>query len=160
MYDNLQEKYKNSVYQIVFLKICAGPSNFHFNSTIRKKIHWVVQLFGDKVIERFSLTSRIEHPNQFSHILMQHQTVNKTKTSSLFFNMASFSDRNYDNPTLFHKIHHFPERNYHIVMIKFFSSSFRVNIISLFQEQRQRSISIFGFKVLFGAPFGKVNKRK
>ena len=63
MYDNLQEKYKSSVYWIVFLKICSGPSNFHFNSTIRKKIHWVVQLFGDKVIERFSLTSRIEHPN-------------------------------------------------------------------------------------------------
>ena len=42
MYDNLQEKYKNSVFQI--LKICK-------------------QLFGNKVIERFSLTSQIEHPN-------------------------------------------------------------------------------------------------
>ena len=61
MYDNFQEKYKNSVFQI--LKICKAFSNFDFNSTIRKKIHWVVQLFGNKVIERFSLTSQTEHPN-------------------------------------------------------------------------------------------------
>ena len=61
MYDNLQEKYKNSVFQI--LKICKAFSNFDFNSTIRKKIHWVVQLFGNKVIEIFSLTSQTEHPN-------------------------------------------------------------------------------------------------
>ena len=61
MYDNLQEKYKNSVFQI--LKICKAFSNFDFNSTIRKKIHRVVQLFGNKVIERFSLTSHTEHPN-------------------------------------------------------------------------------------------------
>ena len=61
MYDNLQQKYKNSVFQI--LKICKVFSNFDFNSTIRKKIHWVVQLFGNKVIEIFSLTSQTEHPN-------------------------------------------------------------------------------------------------
>ena len=60
MYDNLQEKYKNGVFQI--LRICKALSNFDFISTIRKKIHWVVQLFGNKVIERFSLTSHIEHP--------------------------------------------------------------------------------------------------
>ena len=36
-------------------------SKFDFNSTIRKK-HWAVQLFESKVKERFSLTSRIEHP--------------------------------------------------------------------------------------------------
>ena len=35
MYDNLLEKYKNSVFQI--LKICKAFSNFNFNSTIRKK---------------------------------------------------------------------------------------------------------------------------
>ena len=35
MYDNLQEKYKNSVFQI--LKICKALSNFDFNSTIRNK---------------------------------------------------------------------------------------------------------------------------
>ena len=61
MYDNLQEKYKNSVFQI--LKICKVFSNFDFNWTIRKKIHWVVQLFRNKVTERFSLTSQTEHPN-------------------------------------------------------------------------------------------------
>ena len=61
MYDNFQEKYKNSVFQI--LKICKVFSNIDFNSTIKKKIHWVVQLFGNKVIERFSLTSQTEHPN-------------------------------------------------------------------------------------------------
>ena len=61
MYDNLQEKYKNSVFQI--LKICKVFSSFDFNSTIRKKIHWVLQLFRDKVRERFSLTSQTEHPN-------------------------------------------------------------------------------------------------
>ena len=53
MYDNLQEKYKSSAFQI--LKICKVFSNFDFNSTIRKKIHWVVQLSGNKAIERFSL---------------------------------------------------------------------------------------------------------
>ena len=37
MYDHLQEKYKNKVFQI--LKICKAFSNFDFNSTIRKKIH-------------------------------------------------------------------------------------------------------------------------
>ena len=61
MYDNLQEKYKNSVFQI--LKICKAFSNFDFNSTIRKKIHWVGQLIGNKVMERFSLTSHTECPN-------------------------------------------------------------------------------------------------
>ena len=49
IYDNLQEKYKNTVFQI--LKICKALSNFDFNLTIRKKIHWVVQLFGNKVME-------------------------------------------------------------------------------------------------------------
>ena len=61
MYDNLQEKYKNSVFQI--LKINKAFSNFDFNSTIRKRVHWVVQLFGNKVIERLSLTSQSEHPS-------------------------------------------------------------------------------------------------
>ena len=61
MYDNLQEKYKNSVFQI--LKINKAFSSFDFNSTIRKKVHWVVQLFGNKVIERLSLTSQSEHPS-------------------------------------------------------------------------------------------------
>ena len=37
--------------------------NFDFNSTSREKIHWAVQLFGNKVMERFSLTSQTEHPN-------------------------------------------------------------------------------------------------
>ena len=35
MYGNLQEKYKNRVFQI--LKIFKAFSNFDFNSTIRKK---------------------------------------------------------------------------------------------------------------------------
>ena len=61
MYDNFQEKYKNSVFQI--LKICKVFSNFDFNSTIRKKIHWVLQLFGNKVIEKFSLINQTEHAN-------------------------------------------------------------------------------------------------
>ena len=61
MYDNLQEKYKISVFQIP--KICKAFNNFDFNSTIRKKIHCVLHLLGNKVIERFSLTSHTEHPN-------------------------------------------------------------------------------------------------
>ena len=61
MYDKLHEKNKDSVFQI--LKICKAFNNFDFNSTIRKRIHWVVQLFGNKVIERFSLTSQTEHPH-------------------------------------------------------------------------------------------------
>ena len=28
-----------------------------------KKIHWVAQLFGNKVIERFSLTSQTKNPS-------------------------------------------------------------------------------------------------
>ena len=51
MYNNLQEKYKNNVFQI--LKIYKAFSNFDFNSTIREIIQWVVQLFRHKVIERF-----------------------------------------------------------------------------------------------------------
>ena len=35
IYDNLQEKYKNSVFQI--LKICKMFSNFDINLTIREK---------------------------------------------------------------------------------------------------------------------------
>ena len=61
MYDNLQEKYKNRIFQI--LKICKAFNSFDSNSTIRKTIHWVGQLFGNKVIERFLLTSQTEHPN-------------------------------------------------------------------------------------------------
>ena len=61
MYDNLQENYKSSVFQI--LKICKAFSNFDFDLTIKKKVYWVVQLFGNKVIERFSLTSHTEHPD-------------------------------------------------------------------------------------------------
>ena len=61
MFDNLQEKYKNNVFQI--LKICKAFDNFDFNSTSREKIHWAVQLFGNKVMERFSLTNQTEHPN-------------------------------------------------------------------------------------------------
>ena len=52
---------KSSVFKIS--KICKALNNFDFNSTIRKKIHWVVQLLGNKVLERFSLTSHTEHPN-------------------------------------------------------------------------------------------------
>ena len=58
MYDNLQEKYKNSLFQI--LKIWKAFSNFNLPI---KKIHWIVQLYGSKVIERFSLTSQTKHPN-------------------------------------------------------------------------------------------------
>ena len=59
MYDKLLEKY--SVFQI--LKIDKAFSHFDFNSTIREKIHMVVQLFENKVVESFSLTSHAEHPN-------------------------------------------------------------------------------------------------
>ena len=61
MYDKLPEKHKNSVFDII--KIGKAFSHFDFNSTIRKKIHLVVQLFGNKVIERFPLTSHTDHPN-------------------------------------------------------------------------------------------------
>ena len=55
MYENLQGKYKNSVFQI--LKIRKALSNFDFNFIITEKLYWVVQLFGNKVIERFSLSN-------------------------------------------------------------------------------------------------------
>ena len=68
IYGNLQEKYKNSVSQI--LKICKAFSNFDFNLTNWKKVRWVVQLFGNKVIEKFSLSSQAEHPNYFIYVLI------------------------------------------------------------------------------------------
>ena len=61
MYDKLLEKHKNNVFQI--LKIGEASSPFYFNLTIRKKTHLVMQLFGNKVIERFPLTSHTDHPN-------------------------------------------------------------------------------------------------
>ena len=68
MYDKLLEKHKNSVFQI--LKIGKRFSQFDFNSTIWKKIHLVVHLFGNKVIKRFPLTSHSDHPNQFTHVFI------------------------------------------------------------------------------------------
>ena len=112
MYHKLLEKYKDSVFQI--LKIGKAFSNFGLNLTIRKKIHLVVQLFKKKVIERFSLTSHTEHPNQihprtyfsFSTIFLENK---EDQNISSVFHMVSLSDRNYDYPTLFHEIHHFAE---------------------------------------------------
>ena len=46
MYDNLQEKHKSNVFQILKM-------------TIRKKIHWALQMFGNKFVERSSLTSKL-----------------------------------------------------------------------------------------------------
>ena len=43
MYDSMQEKYETSVFQI-----CKAFSNFDFNSTIKEKIHCVLQLLGSK----------------------------------------------------------------------------------------------------------------
>ena len=37
-----------------------------------KKTHWVAELFGNKVIERFSLTSKTEYPNQFIHVFIKY----------------------------------------------------------------------------------------
>ena len=68
IYDNLQGKYENSVFQI--LKIYNAFSNFDFNLAIRKKILWVLQLFGNKVIERLLLTNQAEHSNSFINILI------------------------------------------------------------------------------------------
>ena len=68
IYDNLQGKYKNSVFQI--LKIYKAFSNSDFNLAIRKKKHWVLQLFGNKVIERLLLNNQAEHSNSFIHILI------------------------------------------------------------------------------------------
>ena len=68
MYEKLLEKHKNSVFQTV--KIGKAFIHFDFNSTIRKKIHLVVQLFGNKVIKSFPLTSHTEHLNQFTHVLI------------------------------------------------------------------------------------------
>ena len=61
MYGKLLEKHKNNVFQI--LKIGKVSSHFDFNLTIRKKTHLVMQLFGNKVIERFPLASHTDHPN-------------------------------------------------------------------------------------------------
>ena len=61
MHRNLQEKSTNIAFQI--LKIYKAFSNFDYNSTIRKKIHWILHLFENKVIGKFSLTSQTEHAN-------------------------------------------------------------------------------------------------
>ena len=59
MYDKLLEKHR--VFQI--LKRGKAFSHIDFNSKIWKKKHLVVQLFGNKVIERFPLASHTDHPN-------------------------------------------------------------------------------------------------
>ena len=45
MYGKVVEKHKNSVFQI--LKIAKVFSHFDFNTTIRKKMHLVVQILAD-----------------------------------------------------------------------------------------------------------------
>ena len=45
MYGKVVEKHKNSVFQI--LKIAKAFSHFDFNTTIRKKMHLVVQILAD-----------------------------------------------------------------------------------------------------------------
>ena len=40
MYDNLLEKFENCAFQVS--NICKAFSNFDFNLTTRKKIHWVI----------------------------------------------------------------------------------------------------------------------
>ena len=52
MYDSMQGKYETSLFQI-----WKAFRNFGVNSTIRKKIYWVLQLLGNKVIEKCLLTS-------------------------------------------------------------------------------------------------------
>ena len=62
LYYNLREKYKVcKAFCILYMQ--NALHTIDFNSTIRKKMHWVVQLFGNEVIERISLTSRNKHPN-------------------------------------------------------------------------------------------------
>ena len=65
MYDNLQEKYKKSVFQI--LDICKAFTNFGFNSTIGKS-NCVVQFLKIKIMKRFLLisqTSKSIHPRTY-----------------------------------------------------------------------------------------------
>ena len=50
---------KSSVFQI--LKLCKAFSNFDFNSTIMKTIHWVMQLFQNKVKKRISLIDSLPY---------------------------------------------------------------------------------------------------
>ena len=61
MSDNLREKYKISVFQI--LHLCKVFNNFGFSLTIRGKMHWVVQVLGNKVIERFLFSNHTEYLN-------------------------------------------------------------------------------------------------
>ena len=58
-YGNLQEKYENSVFQI--LKIYKAFSNFDDNSTIRKKYNGLCN--DSEVRSQGSLTSQTEHAN-------------------------------------------------------------------------------------------------
>ena len=51
MYDNLPEKYKNSVFQI--LKACSAFRNLDFNSTIRKKYTWMCNFLEIKSCKVF-----------------------------------------------------------------------------------------------------------
>ena len=53
-----------------------------------------MQLFGNKVIERFSLPGQTEGNKENQNI-------------SSLFDMTSLSNRNYDNPALSNEIHHF-----------------------------------------------------
>ena len=72
-----------------------------------------MQLFGNKVIERFSLTSHTEHQINSPSTYLAFNTLfldnKENQNVSSLFNMASLSDKNCDNPTLFREIHHFAE---------------------------------------------------
>ena len=66
MYDNLQEKYKNSVSQILKIRKIKTLERLAILILLRqlgKKYIGLCNSFGNKVIERFSFTSHTEHPN-------------------------------------------------------------------------------------------------
>ena len=64
MHRNLQEKSTNIAFQI--LKIYKAFSNFDYNSTIRKKIHWILHLFENMA----SLSDKnCDNPTRFHKIL-------------------------------------------------------------------------------------------
>ena len=66
-------KYKRNIKAVFFRfkkYLCKAFSNFDFNSTIKKKIQWDLQLFGNTFRERFSLTRQAENPNSFIHVLI------------------------------------------------------------------------------------------
>ena len=67
--------------------------SFGFSLRNRKKLHWVLQLFGNKVIKMFLLARNAKHLNPFTNKLIHYLIFRQRRTlkTSLLVNMANLN---------------------------------------------------------------------